>query len=407
MEFSGLTTGERIRRRREARGMSRAVVAGLVGRSTDWLKKIERDERQLRSLPLLLQLASVLGVSDLSELTGQGPLPVSAWARVGHPVVPEIRRAMHEVSFGAVASSHLTPDELHHRVHAAWLLWHSSPRQRTEVGALLPDLIRQAHACVRTNAGQERRRAGAAAGDLYRLVQRLLAHICEPELHALAVERGRVMSEEADTPLARASATWSSAVSLCASGHYEDAVQLVNMGTDLLQPLVENGSPQAMGMYGALQLEAAAAYGLAGRDGDAFRYLDAAEETARRLPDGYWHPQTAFERGNVQILSVIVNRCLRKTGTAISAAARIDLPAVPSALRRSRLLLEIAEALADRREFAAAVSNLEAAARISTEAVALIPWARSLADELEANTTGLERRQASELAARFKSVDLA
>ncbi|WP_249358741.1 hypothetical protein [Nocardia cyriacigeorgica] len=215
------------------------------------------------------------------------------------------------------------------------------------------------------------------------------------------------MSEEADTPLARASATWSSAVSLCASGHYEDAVQLVNMGTDLLQPLVENGSPQAMGMYGALQLEAAAAYGLAGRDGDAFRYLDAAEETARRLPDGYWHPQTAFERGNVQILSVIVNRCLRKTGTAISAAARIDLPAVPSALRRSRLLLEIAEALADRREFAAAVSNLEAAARISTEAVALIPWARSLADELEANTTGLERRQASELAARFKSVDLA
>ncbi|MFE3442547.1 multiprotein-bridging factor 1 family protein [Nocardia sp. NPDC059180] len=407
MDFSGLTTGERIRLRREGRGMSRAVVAGLVGRSTDWLKKIERDERQLRSLPLLLQLASVLGVSDLSELTGESPVQVAAWAKVGHPAVPEIRRAMREVSFGAVESSQLTPNELHRRVDAAWLLWHSSPRQRTEVGALLPGLIRHAHACVRANEGVERRRAGAAAGDLYRLVQRLLAHICEPELHALAVERGRAMSEEADTPLARASAAWSSAVSLCASGHYEDAVQLVDVGTDVLRPLVENGSPAAMGVYGALQLEAAAAYGLAGRDGDAFRYLDAAEVTARRLPEGYWHPQTAFERGNVQILAVIVNRSLRKPGTAISTAGRIDLPAVPSAMRRSRLLLETAEAFADRREISTAVMYLDSAARVSTEAVALIPWARTLADELAASATGVERRQATELAARFKSVVLA
>lgn len=40
-QVATLTTGERLRSAREARGMSRPVLAGLVGRSADWLKKIE------------------------------------------------------------------------------------------------------------------------------------------------------------------------------------------------------------------------------------------------------------------------------------------------------------------------------------------------------------------------------
>jgi transcriptional regulator with XRE-family HTH domain len=63
-----LTTGQRIRIRREARGMSRPVLAGLVGRSADWLKKIENGDRRLNSLPLLIELARALGVRDISEL---------------------------------------------------------------------------------------------------------------------------------------------------------------------------------------------------------------------------------------------------------------------------------------------------------------------------------------------------
>jgi transcriptional regulator with XRE-family HTH domain len=35
------TTGERIRHLRERRGMTRVVLANLVGYSADWLKRIE------------------------------------------------------------------------------------------------------------------------------------------------------------------------------------------------------------------------------------------------------------------------------------------------------------------------------------------------------------------------------
>ena len=61
---ASLTTGEIIRHLRERRGMSRPVLAGLVGYSSDWLKRIERGERGI-ALPALLRLAKVLRVDDL------------------------------------------------------------------------------------------------------------------------------------------------------------------------------------------------------------------------------------------------------------------------------------------------------------------------------------------------------
>lgn len=404
-----LTTGERVRLFRESKGMTRPVLAGLVGRSPDWLKKIENGTRKLNSLPMLVRLARALEVTDLSELTGDdAPAPVETWDVEVHHVVPGIRAAMQEVAFLPTASSSepaLPPEELQLRVRRLWLTWHSSSQQRTDVGAALPALIRQAHASIRVHRGVERRRAQAATGDLYRLVQRILAHICEPELHALAVERGRAMSENADTRLSLALAAWSSSVSLCASGHYDDAARLADAGADLLTPLLEERpSTQVLGTFGSLHLEAAAAHGLAGREGDAFRYLDSAASTARRLPPDAWHPQSGFERMNVDVFGVIINGCLHRSGEAIAHADKLEPTSIPSVVRRSRLLLEIAQSHANRRDPVTAVRYLIAASDVSTEAVALIPWARDLADDLASTTPGTTRQDATKLSVRFKAV---
>jgi transcriptional regulator with XRE-family HTH domain len=391
------TTGERIRIKREARGMSRPVLAGLVGRSSDWLKKIENGDRQLNSLPLLIQLARTLGVDDLSELTGDGfNAPTHACQKDVHHVVPAIRLAMQDASFGPPWSDASTPlidaDNLDRQVTQLWLLWHRSPVQRSEVGVALPRLIRQAHSAIRSTEGNARRQCRSATADLYRLVQRLLAHICEPELHALAVERGRALSEDADTPMSLAQAAWSSSVGLCASGHYDPAAQLADRGaTELLRSCGDDLTPAAMGTLGALQLEAAAAHGLAGHEGDAYRYLDAAAATASRMPNGAWHLPSAFDRTNVQILAVIVGVSLHRNGEAVTRARKIDLSNTPSVVRRSRLLLECAHAHAHRREYADAVRSLDTAAKISTEAVALIPWAQTLAAELVSLSATLQR----------------
>ncbi|MGH3896946.1 MAG: helix-turn-helix domain-containing protein [Pseudonocardiaceae bacterium] len=52
-----LPMGRRIKILRGRRGLSRAVVAGLCGRSESWLKKIEQGTRQAVRLPTLLRLA--------------------------------------------------------------------------------------------------------------------------------------------------------------------------------------------------------------------------------------------------------------------------------------------------------------------------------------------------------------
>lgn len=405
-----LTTGERIRTRRESRGMTRPVLAGLVGRSADWLKKIETGVRPLNSLPLLIELARALGVEDLSELTGDDfDAPVRIWEKDVHHVVPAIRDAMRDVSFGPLLDATAPPivdaDKLAARVRRLWLLWHRSPRQRSEVGAVLPTLIRQAHASMRATEGDTRRRCRSAAADLYRLVQRLLAHICEPELHALAVERGRALSEDADTPMSLAQATWASSVGLCASGHYAAAAQLADDGVAaLMRSCGDDLTPAAMGTVGALQLEAAAAHGLAGHEGDAYRYLDAAAMTAARMPSGTWHLPSAFDRTNVEILAVIVGVSLHRTGEAVRRANKIDLTCSPSVVRRSRLLLELANARADRREFTEAVRSLGSATEVSAEAVALIPWARTLADELAERAPRSSKAEAERLRSTLRAV---
>ena len=405
-----LTTGERIRIKREAKGMSRPVLAGLVGRSPDWLKKIETGVRRLNSLPLLIELAHSLGVDDLSELTGNDfNAPIRAWEKDVHHVVPAIRDAMRDASFGPpLIDSALPPlagEDLDRRVQRLWLLWHRSPTQRSEVGVALPTLIRQAHSSIRSAEGDERRRLRSAAADLYRLVQRLLAHICEPELHALAVERGRALSEDADTAMSLAHAAWASSVGLCASGHFDDAARLADRSAvALLRWCGDDLTPVQMGTLGALQLEAAAAHGLAGRAGDAYRYLDAAAATAARMPGGAWHLPSAFDRTNVEILAVIVGVSLHRNGEAIARAHRIDLASTPSVVRRSRLLLECAQAHANRREFVDAVRSLGAAARISTEAVALIPWAQTLAVELAERVPCTVRAEAERLTWTLRAV---
>jgi transcriptional regulator with XRE-family HTH domain len=63
--------GQRIARARRRRGLSQAVLAGLVGRSESWLSQVERGKRGVDSHSVLTRLAEVLRV-DIEEFTGSG-----------------------------------------------------------------------------------------------------------------------------------------------------------------------------------------------------------------------------------------------------------------------------------------------------------------------------------------------
>src|SRR3954470_12712679 len=55
--------GRRIATYRRRRGLSQAVLAGLIGRSESWLSQVERGVRSVDRMSVLLDLARVLHVN--------------------------------------------------------------------------------------------------------------------------------------------------------------------------------------------------------------------------------------------------------------------------------------------------------------------------------------------------------
>ena len=67
------SVGERIAFYRRRRGLTQSVLAQLVGRSEDWLSKIERNERELRRLDVLTDVAKALRVTVRRSSGKPGP----------------------------------------------------------------------------------------------------------------------------------------------------------------------------------------------------------------------------------------------------------------------------------------------------------------------------------------------
>ncbi|MFC5719132.1 helix-turn-helix domain-containing protein [Streptomyces gamaensis] len=399
-ELAEMATGERVRYYRERVGMTRPVLAGLCGRGPDWLKKIERGERPLRDHTLLVRLASALKLSDLSLLTGDPtPRPLTPGSRLVLPTVNEIRDAVRGPLFPPPAPAEPpSVDALRGRVAQAWRLWHTSRFQRTEVGALLPELLRDAQALPRQLEGVERRRAYAVLADVYHLTQQAAAYSVEPELYWIIADRGQQAAQEADDPLCLAGAAWTYGNGLRETGYAEEAIRAVEEAAEAIRPTLEHGADDLRGMYGALNLHAAITYAREGREGDAWRRWDEADRTAGRLPAGYAHAWTVFGRANTDIHGVSVGVDLRTPGAALSRAEDIDLDTVPSVERRSRVLIELARAQQQRKDLAGALHWMRKAVDTSPESVRYTPVARSLVHHLATEARGPLRADAQLLA---------
>ncbi|MBO0917550.1 helix-turn-helix domain-containing protein [Streptomyces laculatispora] len=398
---SDLSTGERIRVLRESRGMSRPVLAELCGRGPDWLKKIETGERELRSHTLLLQLAAALQVSDLSVITGSSagtaqPVPLG---RLSHPVMPDIWSAVMTRSLTAPASGPVDPAILQGRADQTWRLWHTSAKNRTEVGALLPSLIRDAETATRSLTGEQRRTALVALSDIYRLTGQATAYVAPAELAWVVADRALSAAQDADQPAAIAASAWNMGNILRETSYPEESLRVVMEAADLIRPHLEGAPDDWRGIYGALQLHAAVTAAREGREGDAWRYWGKGDQVAKSLPASYVHPSTVFGRANVDFHAVSVGVDLRKAGKALSAADDIDPDVMPSRERRARLWVEVARGHLQRGDRTAALHVMNLAHEIGAETVAFTPSARTVAADLWRTAPRALRGEASLLAA--------
>jgi transcriptional regulator with XRE-family HTH domain len=397
---SALPAGKRIQVHRERAGMSRPVLAGLLGKSAEWLKAVESGRIQTPRLPMLLRIAQALELEDLAELTGNGlAVPVSVYAGRRHTALSAVQAALTEYRI-AVAPEPVSVPHLAERLRAAWLVRHSSPDHRTQLGALLPGLISDAQAAVRGLRGPGRREARRVLSGVYQLADFYVAYQPSPELVWLVADRALTEAQEADDPYAIAGGAWAMVQALRDAGRWDEAVSLATDAQRQLLPHLDGAPPDWRGMAGALDAEIAYVHARRGRRGEAWAHWEAAERVAHGLGAGYRHTQTSFSRSVVKAHAVTLGVELRRVGEARRAADALDPALIPSLARRSRHLIEVARVHALQDDRSAVLATLDRAQRVAGETISYNGFARELLADLSKRPPSGERAAVLDLGRR-------
>lgn len=363
--------------------MSRPVLAGLVGRSAEWLKAVENGRIQTPRLPMLLRLAQALDLRDLAALTGGDAIPVQVFAGERHAALSAVQSALTDYRItpqGAPPSI----DHLGARLRQAWQVRHSSPDHRTQLGALLPDLIRDTQRAVRSVRGPERRDARRVLAGVYRLADFYVAYQPAPELVWMVADRAITEGQEADDPYAMAAGSWAMVQALRDSGRWSEAVELATDSIRQLSPHAEGGGPDWLGMVGALDAEIAYIHARRGRAGQAWEHWERANAVAQRLGPGYRHTQTSFSVAVMGAHATTLGVELRQPGEALRAAAALDPLSIPSLARRSRHLIEVARGHSQRGDHADVYALLDQAERTASETIRYNGYAKDMLISLSA-----------------------
>lgn len=373
-----LPVGKRIQFYRQRAGLSRPVLAGLLGKSTEWLKAVETGRLLVPRLPMLLRIARELDLDDLADLTGNGhAVPIQVFAGERHAALSAVQAALTEYRITPAAQ----PPNLPHldlRLQQAWQVRHGSPDHRTQLGTLLPDLIRDAQRAARMADAEQRRDARRILSGVYRLADFYVAYQPAPELVWLVADRAITEAQEADDPYAIAGGAWAMVQALRDAGRWEEAITLATDAAGQLAPYLDTAPPDWRGMVGALEAEIAYVYARRGRNGQAWAHWERAEQVARQLGPEYRHTQTSFSIPVMSAHATTLGVELRRSGEALRAADGFDPDSIPSLARRSRHLIEVARGHHQRDERAATLALLNRAERTASETIRYNGFAREM-----------------------------
>ncbi|MBT2384021.1 helix-turn-helix transcriptional regulator [Streptomyces sp. ISL-11] len=392
-----LAFGQRLQLLRTRRGMSRTVFAGLLGKSPSWVKAIENGRLKTPRLDVILRVAEVLRVRELSELTGDQGTRVDLFVGPGHAKLPAVRDAVN--AFPCVTREQAQPTgHLRVRLVRAWQARHSAPHHRDVIGALLPGLIRDAQLAARqADRAVDRRLAQAVLAEVYSLSQFFIAYQPDAPLLWRVAERAMVAAQESEDPHTIGIAAWLAAQAHRDSGpaHFDAADAVTTETLRFLEPLLPDASDDVLAIAGALRFEAGYTAARRGDTGSAWRHWDTADTIAHRLPADYYHPVTSFSHAVMGAHAVTVAVELHAGGEAVRQAAAADALAIPSRPRRARHRIEEARGYQLDGQADAALATLDKAFEAAPETIRYNGHARTIIlGEAESKSPHRRRRAA-------------
>jgi transcriptional regulator with XRE-family HTH domain len=364
-----LVDGARIMAMRRSRGLSRRILANLVGCSEEWLRLVEKGARPLDRLSTIMRIADVLRVNDLSELVG-GQITMPAMpGMAGMPDDGEYDDIGHALLLPRRTGDEV-PESVHrvrHHVSSAWEIWQRSPRRYTEMRRRLPALLRMAETSAR-HAGAEYRQAGAALTHVHRLFATLLRSCGRYSLALLAADRA--VSLAAGDPHLAVVTRRELAEVLIHLGHHATAARLCLAAAELTDP----GRPEDRSIAGACYLTAALA---SAEENDLLRTEELLNR-ARRIGDV--DQEDFLIEVNVHTVAAAVR--LGRHRQAIRLADDIDAALLPGKDRQASYFLSLATAHAMDRNPEAAAAMLRKVAEGCPEELKYSPQAGRVLERL-------------------------
>ncbi|MGH3834510.1 MAG: helix-turn-helix domain-containing protein [Pseudonocardiaceae bacterium] len=343
------TVGERVAFYRRRKGITQEVLAGLLGRSVEWLAQFERGAKELDRLSTIVGIADALGIEPVKLLpaaftTRRRELRDSVIGTAPDSVAA-IKAAMFR--YNGSARVHGVPDrppvghgELAARINEAFVC--SQTERWSRLGVLLPDLIADAWQAAHTSTGELQHRACGQLSLVWRVTSGMLDRIGEKDLPWIAAERDMAAAERSEDGLLVAGAAWRLAVVLRHNGHLQESIDVPVAAADALRPQLAQ-SPQHASMYGALMLKGAVGAASVGDHVAVRDYLRECDRAATLTGDrnDFW---LAFGPTNVAIHRVWLATELGDPVDAIRQSAHVDETTLPSALaeRRTSHLITVA-----------------------------------------------------------------
>ncbi|HEY3610575.1 MAG TPA: helix-turn-helix transcriptional regulator [Pseudonocardiaceae bacterium] len=344
----GMTIGERVAFYRQRRGLPQTVLAGLVGRTEDWMRKVEHDVLPLDRLSVLRRLAYALDVS-IGDLIGE-PVLMDWFDEPGRRTIPALRVALmdhRQFLTGSYTGDPVRLDALARDIAEQWNDYQNSRYAR--LTQRLPLLITDAQAACQQYAtgsavgSDNGLRAHELAASVHQLATALLTKLGEADLAAISATRGLAAANTSGSALMIGSLYRSVAHALLSIGEFEQSAALCRAAADYLQPGLRTASPEYLSVYGMLHLVGTVASSHREDRGDTMAFLAEADEAATRLGGDANHLWTAFGPTNVAIHRVTAAMELGDVQVAVDLGPRIDTGALPTE-RRVRHAIETARA---------------------------------------------------------------
>src|SRR5690349_23891518 len=250
----GLGIGERVKWYRLRRGLSQEVLADRVGRSADWLSKVERGLIPVDRLPVIKALADALDIS-LGDLLAEPSL--MEWTPdTGPRTVPALRDALMDYRqitrlFGSHEPDEPSAlDELRRSVAEMWDAY-----QAARFGLVtreLPGVLAAAQLATREYGGDDRHRAYRLLAMAYQAAAVTPPKVGEQDLAWIASDRGLAAAERSGDPVIMGSLFRSVTHSLLAVGQYAAAVRMTEQAADYLRDELAQRSRDVSQIFRAL-----------------------------------------------------------------------------------------------------------------------------------------------------------